>query len=182
MKKVYLIVGESGSGKDSLTSRICHELNFNQLMSYTTRPRRNEEGDTHIFIDKEDVEKYKGDIIAYTKIGDYEYFATKQQLTENNIYIIDPKGVDYLKKQQIDDIEFVVIYIYVREFERMRRALLRGDNKDVVLDRFLAESDQFKQFRAKTGFHYMIPNDNFATAFWVLRSIILAEEMANAEN
>ena len=69
MHTVFLVVGESGSGKDSLVTKICNDLGYKQLISYATRPRRVNEGDTHIFITPDEVEKYRDQMIAYTQIG-----------------------------------------------------------------------------------------------------------------
>ena len=73
MKTVFLIVGETSSGKDSFVQKICEECGYNQLISYTTRPRRDGEEDTHIFIKDEEVEQYKDSIIAYTEINNCKY-------------------------------------------------------------------------------------------------------------
>ena len=90
MHNLYLIVGRTASGKDSLTRAVAAKLNLSILSSYATRPRRPGETNEHIFITPEEVEQYKNDFVAYTKIGDYEYFSTKQQLLESDFYIIDP--------------------------------------------------------------------------------------------
>ena len=86
---VFLIVGESGSGKDSLVNQLCINKCRKQVISYTTRPRRENEGDTHIFISPSDVSKYKNEMIAYTRIGNFEYFATLSQLYNSDVYVID---------------------------------------------------------------------------------------------
>ena len=44
------ILGESSSGKDPLVNQICKTSNLTQLISYTTRPQRKNEGATHIFV------------------------------------------------------------------------------------------------------------------------------------
>ena len=122
---------------------------FRQLKSYATRPKRGEDEDTHIFITKESVIEYKQDMVAYTKIGEYEYFATKEQVKDNDIYIVDPNGLYELKKNMPDE-EFFVIYITLNRNEALQRALQRNpDNvneEEIFLKREADEDEQFRDF------------------------------------
>ena len=172
--KTILLVGESSSGKDSLATLLEND-GYKVLKSYATRPRRQNEGNTHIFISPEEVEQYKDDMIAYTKIGEYEYFSTKQQLIENDIYIIDPEGVKNLKSK-IDENDVVVIYINVSEIERMDRALhIRKDNIQDINKRFKAEKKQFDEFKLNAEFDYSLSNYDLVKAYKILKNIIEVE-------
>jgi guanylate kinase len=147
------------------------------LKSYCTRPRRTDEGNTHIFIKPEEVNTYKNDFIAYTRIGEYEYFSTKKQLLESSVYIIDPLGVKYLKSK-CNDIRFITIYINVPEAERLDRALhIRKDNKEEVLKRFKAEKKQFDEFKLNAEFDYSICNNDLIKAYKILKNIIEIERV-----
>ena len=88
MKTLFCVLGRSGAGKDTVVDRVCQLTGMKKVCSYTTRPKRINEGDTHIFIRPEDVDKYKDDIIAQTVIGDVEYFATVTQVLNSDFYII----------------------------------------------------------------------------------------------
>lgn len=174
MKTCILIVGESSSGKDSLANMLKHD-GYKILKSYTTRPPRKNEVDTHIFIKPEEVEKYKKDIIAFTKIGDYSYFATKTQLLDSDIYIIDPNGVKYLK-EKCNGIRFITIFINVSEKERFNRALnIRKDNIDDIKKRFKAEKKQFDEFKLNADFDYSICNYDLTKSYKILKYIIEME-------
>lgn len=180
MKTIFLMIGESSSGKDCLVEKLCKETELKQLKSYTTRERRKNEGETHIFISSEDVKEYSNDMIAYTKIGNFEYFATVQQLYDSDIYIIDPIGVDYLKLitkyKNITDIRFVTIYINTPPELRKERALnQRKDNPEVYYQRVLDEQGQFTKFKACGDFDYAILNVDFDKAYKILNSIISVE-------
>ena len=48
------IMAESAAGKDKMADTLCQRNNWKQLISYTTRPRRTNEGDTHIFSSREE--------------------------------------------------------------------------------------------------------------------------------
>ena len=188
---VFLIVGQTASGKDSLVNAMCDEIktfkqdilgnitikNYQKLISYSTRPKRENEGDTHIFISKSDVEKYKDDMIAYTQIGEYEYFATKEQLRNCDFYIIDYEGVEYLRSKQLnDEFRFVTIYINTSDSLRRERALSkRKDNEEIFNKRNNAEFYQFANLRMKSDFDYSINNVDFNKSLKVLKHIVEVE-------
>ena len=167
MHNLYLVVGRTASGKDSLTRAVAKKYNAKILSSYTTRPKRPGETDEHIFITPDDVVKYQNDIVAYTKIGEYEYFCTKQQLLTSDFYIIDPNGVEYLKDKMknMEDIELHIIYIAADYVTRKHRALSNRKDKEEVFDkRCAAEEDQFINFECNQGWHKRIQNNNFDQA------------------
>lgn len=176
-KTVFLIVGESGSGKDSFVSKICSETGLTQLISYTTRQRRDGEVDTHIFITDEEVGQYKDSIIAYTEINECKYFCTLQQLYDADFYTIDPLGIEYLKeKVTSEDIRFITIYINVPFEIRKHRAInIRGDNPKTFINRHQSESGQFINFKAQAKFDYSIPNIDFDKSYKIFKTIVEEE-------
>lgn len=178
MHTVFLIVGESGSGKDSLVNKICEEFNYTQLKSYTTRPKRVNEGDTHTFIHSNEVDAFRNDMIAYTQIGEYEYFATKSQLEKAHFYIVDYKGIQYMHSLDIDisDIRFVTIFIHVPKHIREQRALgARKDNEVVFYKRCFNEDIQFKEMLIKGDFDYSVSNIDFNKAYQIFKNIVEIE-------
>ena len=176
-KTIFLIAGESGSGKDTFVNKICEECGYTQLISYTTRPRRDGEGETHIFITNEEVEQYQESIIAYTEINNYKYFSTVQQLYESDFYVIDPSGIEYLKnKVGNTDIKFITIYINVPFEVRKNRAInIRKDSPKTFINRHQSESGQFLSFKAQAKFDYAISNLNFDKAYKIFKNIITTE-------
>lgn len=116
---MILIVGRSGSGKDFLARELSRS-GLKQVMSYTTRPPRRPDENTHIFIRPEESAAYQ-DKIATTEINGYEYFATKQQMKDNDIYIIDPHGL-YELLDHCPDILFTVVYIQADYQIRQKKA------------------------------------------------------------
>lgn len=187
MKTVFLVVGESSSGKDSLVEKLCEDTGLKQLKSYTTRPRRDGELDTHIFIDKNDVKEYVDKMIAYTCISDNEYFATIPQLYESDLYIIDSVGIDYMKfitqYKGIDDVRFVTIYINTPAEIRKERALnSRGDNIEIYFNRALDEQEQFTNFKASAKYDYAISNVDFNKAYKIFKNIIATELEVNTDD
>ena len=183
----YLFIGRTCSGKDTLVRYLCEAYGMKQLISYTTRERREGEGDTHIFIKPEQKKEYKN-IIAETKIGEYSYFATAEQLEEADCYIIDPKGLDSLaqNKELMQKYDFVVMYLPVSEDEQRVRALKRKDNMDVFEKRIAAEAEQFDEFETKiesesyresSPFSYLVSLSNFPKLLAVNLLHWLGEEL-----
>ena len=181
-KIVFLVIGRSGSGKDTLVNYMCQKYGLKKLKSYTTRPPRQNEEDTHIFISPEDVQKYQDDIIAYTKIGEFEYFATKSQLKDINFYIIDPKGVQDLENisNLKEEFSFIKLLIYLPEKERKKRIALRGDSEEAFLKRQEGEKQQFDNFELQTDlFDYAICNMDLIEAQKELEHIVQFETKQN---
>ena len=144
---------------------IMTDYGLKPVVSYTTRDMRaNEtEGVEHYFITPE-VAKEKLEtehILAYTKIGDIEYFATIEALNDSNLYIIDPKGIKYLK-ENFRNLKTKVIYIMTDNELRMERARKR-DNKDFIKSfekRNAEENEQFTQFEESKGWDLLLLNNS----------------------
>lgn len=173
---LLLILGRSATGKDSLTDRLCERTGLTKLISYTTRERRNGEGDTHKFVSEETYHQMKaeGKVAAETKIGEYYYWSTTDQLYENDIYIIDYPGVKTLQDLDLPNLNYVTVYIHIDEQERQRRALeLRGDDKKKFLSRSFSEKKQFEELEKNVDYDYSIKNNDFTTSYSVLRWIAI---------
>lgn len=146
--KCMLIVGRTASGKDTLTNRLVHS-GLSVVKSYTTREKRTPDEDTHIFITKEETKNFpQNERVAETTINGIEYFATKDQLKEADIYIIDPNGIEDLIKRAPDS-NFMIVYVTAKDSERKFRYISRSDNpnvKEEFKNRNASENIQFSEF------------------------------------
>ena len=168
------ILGKTASGKDSLVNTLCERTGLKQIVSYTTRPRRVNEGDTHIFVNEDDYEQMRQDgvIAAFTQIGEYKYWTTLNQLEDADVYIIDYVGLKTLQELNLSNIRLVSVYINVPDDIREDRALnKRKDDRIKFRTRDLAERSQFRDLLKNADFDYAISNVNFAKAYSVLRWI-----------
>lgn len=179
--KLFCIMGETASGKDTITKRLCEDTGMKSIISYTTRPRRANEGDTHIFVDDAFYEQMKSEdkIAAFTEINGNKYWSTTDQLYENDIYIIDALGLKTLEDIGLEDLDLCSIYINVPTEVRLDRALYRGDSVEDFFSRNRAEMKQFIQMKAYGGFDYAISNLNEDKAYSVLKYIIEVETVQN---
>ena len=168
------VLGKTASGKDSLVNKLCERTGLRQVISYTTRPRRDNEGNTHIFVDESDYEQMYQDgvIAAFTQIGQYKYWTTIDQLENTDVYIIDYTGVQTLRELNLPNIRLVSVYINVPDGIREDRALnKRKDDKLKFRQRDIAERSQFRDMLKNADFDYSISNIDFAKAYSILRWI-----------
>ena len=149
-KTKLLILGRSGCGKDALRRELeMRGVRF--VKSYTTRPRRTSTEDTHIFITSEQASEMlkTHTIVASTEIDGNLYFATADQITQADAYIIDPDGMTELATT-MPETTFSVIYIDASDENRKTAAIARADNpkeaKEIFQSRNKSENPRFQNF------------------------------------
>lgn len=167
MKKLFCIMGESGSGKTAVTKEL-HRRGYNVLQSYTTRQPREENEFGHLFCTIEEYENFKenDEIVAYSYFNNHHYFSTKQQMYECDVYVVDPDGIEDLK-DNIDDIDFITIYLNVsRSIRYFRMAEDRG--LQVARERIKYDEEKFKNKK----FEYAVINEDLDTTVNIVEYII----------
>lgn len=145
-----MIIGRSGSGKDTLARILTEQYGYRQLFSTTTRPRRTPNEDTHVFVTEEEANKMT-ERVAETVIDGYQYFATKGQLDESDIYVIDPRGLDCVCKNA-PETPLYVVYVEASQDTRLNRAKRRAADsvaaEKIFYSRQADEDAQFSAFEA----------------------------------
>lgn len=175
---LLLLVGKTGSGKSALIKKLCERTGMKQLISQTTRPRRNDNDNDHVFVSVDDYRQAKenGNIVAETEIAGNYYYATKEQLYNADLYTIDPQGRDILLSMNLPNIRFVTVYMSCPDELREQRAIeQRGDNKQTYRVRDFSERQQFRKFVTDEKWDYSIKNLDFAKAYSTLRWISQVE-------
>jgi len=159
MNKIIL-TGKAASGKDHLR-KILEGRGFIYGISYTTRPRRNNEkdGNDYYFIsDQEFKDKINSNFWYEWSIFNGWYYGTsKEQFNDKcNLFIMTPIGISNINT--IDRNMCTVIYLDIPINERMNRLKSRfmpGDS----LDRRLIEDE--KDFEIFKDFDLRITDPNF---------------------
>ncbi|MFT8312921.1 MAG: guanylate kinase [Clostridium sp.] len=145
MNRIICLVGESGAGK-SVTAECLEREGYNYIKSYTTRPKRSENENGHIFVDENYFKnKYEGtnyseELIAYTEFHGYRYWSTREQYKEKefSVYVVEPVGAQELKNI-IRDCEIIIVYLKVDRDERFRR-MYKDRGKKQALERLSYDS------------------------------------------
>lgn len=144
----YLIVGRSGAGKDYLVEKLV-DMGLTKVKSYTTRPKRSDNEDSHTFITEEEAAEYT-DRVVETKIGEVTYFATREQVEESDLYTINPAVINTLARN-MPDTEFQIVYVQATNDDaRKTHAIERADDKEKEEEKFNTrnqdEDEQFTDF------------------------------------
>lgn len=143
--KIILLVGRSGSGKSTVADILSHQYGRSILPSYTTRPKRFEREEGHIFVNNMFYEKVSRsrNIVAYTYFDKHHYWATTQQVNENDIYIIDPDGVAFFRSHYFGQKQVVVIWLDCGWISAAQRMTKQGRSQDEIDRRIVNDSSAF---------------------------------------
>ena len=125
---IFLIVGCSGSGKTTITEQLEQRYGLKSIQSYTTRKPRYDGETGHIFISDEEFDKLT-DMVAYTEFAGNRYCAIAEQVENNDLYIIDPKGVDFFMKAYKGSKTPKIIFISSNLTTRYERMVGRAETK-----------------------------------------------------
>lgn len=156
---VLAIVGKTCSGKDTVAHYIEEKYGFKRLVTYTTRPVRGDDvqGVSHHFVTHAGLREFDPkEVVLETKIDGYEYFALRSQLCGVDIVaILDPQGVSDIQALGIDCLS---MYVDIPESLLIERAIVRGDDLDVVRSRLDDERMRFDEFRDGEKYSFYVNN------------------------
>ena len=121
MRTIVAIVGDSGSGK-TLASMILKEImDWNLIVSFTTRPIRAGElnGREHWFVKKTCIPD-SNKMCAYTIFGHHQYWTEWGQFSNNstNVYVIDESGLINLQSKEVTPFPFHLVTIKMKRKDR----------------------------------------------------------------
>lgn len=180
MHKLFCIIGRTGSGKSTLVKKTANELRLKILKSYTTRSMRNGESiedSDHVFISQNEVEKYRDDMVAYTERVNYCSFATKQQVMNSDLYIINPSGYkELIKSTEKMEVELVPILITTPLINIMVRAQNSRD-PETWMANYLNENDEFTIFEHSNDAKYVIENNRDIYYSYETLELIINQEL-----
>ena len=154
MEKIKLLAlfGESSAGKDSIQHWLTSTLkNTHEIISYTTRPKRDYEknGKEYYFISDEEFMKLflKNEFLETSVFNKWFYGTSKKSLNLDklNIGVFNPQGIRSLLSHS-DIINVLPVWIQSYDKERLLRSLKReiSPNCEEICRRFLADKEDFK--------------------------------------
>ena len=153
--KIIVIIGKSRSGKDTIARYLDDIHKVKPIVSYATRPKRDNETDgvEHKFISKKEMENVKKNekMIAYTinKKTGYEYCSTLDSFKpdEWRTYILNPEGLYYLVAHMSKETFLHVVYVDCDEDILRQRGVERNESPEIFEKRISSEREEFDYFR-----------------------------------
>lgn len=179
---LFVVSAPAGTGKTTLVKMLDDEFpNIVTSISFTTRqPRLGEQPGSHYnFISESEFAKkiVEGDFLEHAQIYGHYYGTSKKWVKEQQekgnhvVLVIDTQGALQLKGV----IPAVFIFIAPPSMEILRTRLTnRKTESQEVVEQRLKWSE--KEIYDAQFYDYMIINDDLATAYQALRSIVIAEE------
>lgn len=151
---MLVLLGESGSGKSTIEKYLIKHHTFRKIISYTTRPPRDNEVDgvDYHFINEEKFKELdKKHFFMETSVYNSWYYGIAEKdfvepYPYNKLVILTPSGLRQLKKMNVKkDLGIIIIscYIKVDRRERLIRVLNRGDNVDEAIRRNISDVGQY---------------------------------------
>lgn len=164
--KILALFGKSGAGKDTIKRWVAYNKksrdDINNIISYTTRPQRDNEidgVDYHFVTEEEFYKKDENcDLLEISKFNNWYYGTAISSLSKKkvNIGIFNIYGIENLLR----DSRLEVLPVYIQCFDRIRllRCLNRGQTDcHEVCRRFLADEKDFQDIR----FEYAIYDNSY---------------------
>ena len=150
--KLVALFGKSGAGKDTIQNWMVSSLqDTHKLISYTTRPPRDNEVDNkdYHFISLEEFNymKEKNLFLETTEFRGWYYGTSIEALNKNkiNIGVFNPSGIKNILDNFQNQILVFPIEIWASDKTRLIRSLTREKNPDCleICRRFLADEKDF---------------------------------------
>jgi guanylate kinase len=158
---IILLAGGRGAGKSTIAKVLSDKYGLKILPSHTTRKPRTQNESGHIFDTDEEFDKIqKCDMVAYSEHYGDRYCATKEQVEDNDIYIIDFDGIKEFKELYNGNKKVYTMYLTVSDNERKERLCKRGDSSDKIKD-YLEKDRNADTIIINSGYiDLAISNDN----------------------
>lgn len=149
---MLIILGKTASGKDAIVNKLIEEYGYEKIITYTTRPMRNNEIQEHTYHFISDVDFKQR--ISDNFFAEYKFYNTQNGIwyygssvgdykksKDKSVIILTPEG---LKKILDLKIPFRSIYIYANNKTIKNRLMKRGDNKEEADRRLKQDNLDFK--------------------------------------
>ncbi len=147
MKNIYCFVGPSGCGKTTITKALKDKYGYTDIESYTTRPPRFSGETGHVFVSPDEFHRL-GDIYAYNQYNGYEYGITANLIESNDLYVVEPSGVEDILNRYKGEKGIKVFGIDASADVLIERMEARGDAAEMIINRLAEDAETFKYLRS----------------------------------
>lgn len=149
VEPLIIIMGKSGTGKTSIATYLHDKLDWQQIESYTTRPRRTADEAGHHFISNAEFDQIPAnDRIAYMEYCGYRYCAKREQLDEADLYVVTPDGYESVKAQYQDRPLITVLLTASEETLKDRMRMRGGNTEDDINKKIQQDNALFQNMEA----------------------------------
>ena len=181
--KIFVLIGPSGVGKSTLINKFRDEgFQFDELVSYTTRPARVGEADgkDYFFISKTDYDKkeQKNEFIISTEVHRNWYGISTNDIArqiQGSRDLVCSLNTEAAKK--ITDIyhkNIITIFIAPPSFDVLRNRIYQRDNVETPALKIRLQNAH-NELKQQDDFDYKIVNDDVGQAVEKLKEIFLTE-------
>lgn len=148
--KIVAIIGKAGSGKDTILRKLIdNNIDFNEIISCTTRPPRDGETDgiNYHFLsnDRFTSKLLNNEFLEAAVFNDWCYGTDYDSLRINdiNVGVFNPTGIESLL--HIPNVDLQVFYVRCSDKIRLLRQLNREDEPDIdeIFRRFKTDREDF---------------------------------------
>lgn len=179
---VFVVSAPAGTGKTTLVGMLTKEFDaVKTSISYTTRRARPHEnhGDHYYFVSEEEFcqKIERGEFLEHVELFGSRYgtaFDTIEKQTEKGhhvVLVIDTQGAIQLMQK----VKAIFIFLLPPSLIELRERLeARGTETAQVIEERLSLAE--KEIALACHYDYHIVNDDLATAYQALKSIVIAEE------
>lgn len=151
---MIIIIGKTASGKDTIVKELYLNYSFKKIVTYTTRPMRENEVDgiTYHYISNEEFKRKidEGFFVEYksyhSEFGEWFYGTSKESILnsdDKSIIILTPQGYkDILSKYP--NLNYKSIYLYASNRTIRERLIQRGDDEAEARRRVRHDKKDFR--------------------------------------
>ena len=185
---VFVLSAPAGTGKTTLMKMLQEEFpHVVGSISCTTRHARHNEinGRDYHFISPDDFNKRlaAGEFLEHASVFDHQYGTLRNSVEDlqkkgHHVFlVIDTQGAMQIKEK----IPAIFIFIAPPSFEELKNRLgkRQTETHEVMQKRIAWAKHEMEMI---SHYDYLIVNENLATAYQVLRSIVIAEEHRTDKN
>lgn len=150
---MVILVGKTCSGKSSVAKYLQEKHNLPRIITYTTRPRRDNETNEYHFISDEMFEKLKSEDFFFETTSynvasgeTWKYGTSKESLRDDNCIIMNPDGLKKVRRLlEAENFDIIVIYLNVSEGVQWNRLRQRSsESSDEASRRIKQDKEDFK--------------------------------------
>ena len=150
---IIVLVGKTASGKTTVANELCKNHGYKRIITYTTRPMRENEiqdVDYHFISDEQfnkmvennEFTEYKRYNTAHG-VWSYGSVITSEQELSDDCYVIilTPQGLRDLSKKMS---RYIAFYLNVNLKSQLERLKKRGDEEQQIIKRLINDAKDFE--------------------------------------